>query len=770
MRHFQPPRVWFSAAIAFVALVVSGCAGLRLPRIDPTGERVFVAAQNQVPPVGNPLAPPVFTDPVFPQPALTNAAPVLAAPGLAAAPVGVAIPPIPQDTLSITPERILAPVGSEVILKAGVCMPSQYLLTDTKIEWLIARESAGEFVSLGGRGYLRKALLPWNQPQKVDNQYAVGYSAKVPLRITRGTANPADDVQIEPGEAWASITSPIEGVSHITAVAPEIEAWNGRRASATIYWVDVLWTFPPSAVTAGGSQVLSTMVRRQTDGTPLAGWLVRYEVVDSGAPQDDRSRQVVEVATDAEGRASIDVTPTGGAGTTSQIGIQLVRPRNSGGTSAPRLVVAHGTTTIRWTGNDYLPPAGNFGNQTPTENNSTTPFVPTPAPPTFTSQPSLELEIRDNNTGIAVGGQARFEVIVHNRGNAPATDVVLTDSFDPGFRHLGDQYGTHEIRKPLAPTLAAGQSLTDYISFEVVRDGQLCHEVTVTCNEGSQAQKRACINVLAAPPQKRIGLTVTKNGPRQHSVGETALFTLSIKNDGEVPLTNLEVIDEYDPEFRARPVKEGYRLVNDRIVWAIPRLEVGDTIQLDVECQCLAPSAKACSTVQVSADTGTAAGVISKADNHCMEILPARNAVSQSDALPGSNLSTDDLLPATGTLQLSISALSGDTVQTGTVVRYEIVVRNPISTPDNDVQLSITFPPGMTPDVDNAPNNAFVRATVQGNVLRFDKILEIHGVERLKFDVQATASRPGVGRVAAQVTSRRLVQPLQKSVPVEMIH
>ena len=412
-------------ALAIIMSVIAGCAGFRCPRIDPSGERLFICPRDQVTPVAgstNPLAPPVYTDPVFPQPPLPGA---VNAGGL--------VPPVPQDRLRITPGRVLAPVGSEVIVRAGLCTRENYLLTDSKIEWLLSREDVGEFVELGGRGWCKDPWLPWNKPKKIDNQYAVGYTAKVPLSITRGTANTTDDVNIQPGEAWASITSPVEGVSRITAVAPEIAEWANRRAQATIYWVDVQWTFPPTAVTAGGGQVLTTTVLRQTDGTPLEGWLVRYEVADGGGSlRGDQSGQVVEVPTDAQGRASIDVTPTGSAGSTTRINAQLIRPAGFGGSSAPRLDIASSSTLINWTDGDYVPPPDDLGDVVPPTafpGGGTTPIQPptNPVVPLVTPDraqlgPRLEVEIYDPAPAdIRVGGEPRFEIVLRNTGDAPAT-------------------------------------------------------------------------------------------------------------------------------------------------------------------------------------------------------------------------------------------------------------------------------------------------------------------------------------------------------------
>ena len=133
-------------ALAVCALVAGGCAGL--PRIDPTGERVFVWPSNQAPAVaptiGNVQAPPVYTDPIFPQPSLVPT------PGYPS----FTTPQVPQDTLTISPQRVLAPVGTEVLLKTGLCTRDHYLLTSARIDWMIARESAGEFISIGGRGLL----------------------------------------------------------------------------------------------------------------------------------------------------------------------------------------------------------------------------------------------------------------------------------------------------------------------------------------------------------------------------------------------------------------------------------------------------------------------------------------------------------------------------------------------------------------------------------------------------------------------------------------
>ncbi len=766
-------RVSLLTALSLCTLVVAGCAGL--PRIDPSGERIFIWPRNQVPAVGpattNALAPPVFTDPVFPLPN----------PIAAGQPIVGMLPAVPQDRLTLTPDRVLAPVGSEVILKAGFCTRDNYLLTDSKIEWLLARDTVGEFVSLGGRGWKRNPLLPWNKPKKIDNQYATGYTARVPLRITRGTADPSDDVQVEPGEAWASVTSPVEGTTRITAVAPEIETWANRRATATIYWVDVQWTFPPATVTAGGSQVLTTTVRRHTDGTPIEGWLVRYEVTDgTGALRGSDTGQVVEVPTDAQGRASIDVTPTGSVGATTQITTQIVRPERFQGSNAPRLVIANGASTISWTngGTDYLPPPDDLGSPLPTTpipgQGSPAPIVPTPA---TRRGPKLELEVYTNDSQTHVGQPARFEVVIRNTGDATATGVRLNDSFDEGLFHQNDLQRILNIEKPIND-ITAGDSYSEFLTFEVRQAGRLCQNFTVTYTGGS-AQKKACIE--ASQPQQQQQpqgrLQVNKQGPRQRNVGETAQFTLSIKNVGEAPLTNIEIVDTYDRELLPKPFP-GSQIRDGSLFWTIPRLAVNETKTFNVECQCVAPKLEVCSTVSVSADTGTIA--ITQADKACTEIRPRLpDVIPPATQAPGGDV-LPDVAPSaggaaaspieTGGLRMELIAFSNP-VRAGARTTFQIVISNRGATFEQQVQLRVLFPPELTPDVTAIRNDANVQARFNNSngELLFEPIKEMRPTERLEFVIPTNANQQGAPNVTAELISKDMPQAIQRTKRIEII-
>lgn len=772
----QPERPLTKVALALCAVLASGCTCL--PRIDPSGERCFIwpnrqqQVQQQVvlpPGTGNITAPPVVTDPIFPAPPAVTPNVV---PGVAAPPP---VPSVPFETLSMTPDRVLAPVGSEVILKTGICTREQHLLTCQQVDWLLAREGTGQLVAIGGRGWCADPVLPWNKGKKVDNNYGIGYTAHVDYTIDRGTEDTTDDVEIVSGQGWASITSPVEGTSHITAVAKAVTGWPERRAIGTIYWVDVQWEFPPATISSSGSQVLSTIVRRQTDGTPLPGWVVRYEVLEGGGMlTGGPSNQTVEIVTGADGRASVEVTPIGGSGNTTRLALQLVRPAEVLPGNMPRLVVANGASTITWNGgNSYLPPADNLGGTIPTQpipgtSGSTQPATPiTPSPPAIQpstpKQPNLDLEIRGNDTG-QIGGEARFEVIIRNTGDAPATGLVINDRFDAGLRHPGDNLGTRTIDKRLSVAIEPGQSHTEFITFEIVGAGKLCHDVAVRCAEGSEAAKRACIDVPLPDVTQQPGMEVRKDGPRLATVGETALFTLSVKNTGAVPLTDIEVLDEYDSVLAARPRTDGYTTVpqgdgRSRFVWRIPRLEVGTVQRFEVDAECRAPKQRACSIASVTAQGG--GETVPSADEHCMEIVESR--------APGAGGPADVMPPASGGaggLRLSISPYNRKPI-VGSRATYQFFVENGSSTPDEQVQLRVSFPPELVPDM--ATVQADVGHQLVGNELQFNPVTMIRANERLSFTVTASVLKAGIVNVTASAVSAKFPAGVQKTEPVEIV-
>lgn len=252
----------------------------------------------------------------------------------------------------LSPQRIVAPVGGEVVLLSGICGTDGYLQMNQKLEWMLAPDSVGTFIQVGDDdpGLLQRWARAKVKAEKLDPSYAIGMTSTKRTLITRGNLDNRDDVQLEKGQTWITISSPTEGTSHVTVLAPESECWDQRKATATIYWIDARWQFPGSEVVTAGQPVnLTTRVTRSEGTLPARGWKVRYEIQQPGMATfaGTNSETEIEAIVDDSGNASVQVVPNPGTSGTTAINMQVIRP---GGESdnLPTMTLGSGQTFVTW--------------------------------------------------------------------------------------------------------------------------------------------------------------------------------------------------------------------------------------------------------------------------------------------------------------------------------------------------------------------------------------------------------------------------------------
>jgi hypothetical protein len=88
-----------------------------------------------------------------------------------------------------------------------------------KVEWTIAPTSVGYFIQAGESGPLDWMHHVSYRTRKIDNTFAVSATSAKFIMLNRGTPTPSDDVPILRGQAWATVSSPTEGTTFVTAVA-----------------------------------------------------------------------------------------------------------------------------------------------------------------------------------------------------------------------------------------------------------------------------------------------------------------------------------------------------------------------------------------------------------------------------------------------------------------------------------------------------------------------------------------------------------------------
>jgi len=746
------------------AVVLAGCAECRWPRIDATGERVFV------PPAESPN--PRYTE----------------------LPAGQ-LPSDPVELL-LAPRVTVAPVGSEVVLLAGVAGSDNYLRMNERVEWAISGGSVGQFVEIEKGTYWDYLVGDFTRPRIASPTYAVGSTSRRSLRLTRGTPTPSDDVFVKEGQTWITVTSPVEGSTYVTAFAREVYGWDRHKQGAIIHWVDAQWRFPPPAIVpAGGRQVLTTTVTRQSDQCPSAGYRVRYTIsggplagfAPSGAP-------TVDVETNAAGQASAEIVQQQPAAGTSVVAIQVIRPSPIGAPAGMGLVLGAGSTVVTWSapstpGPTFPPGAGPA--IPPPAGSVTPPSAGRAFPPgTFPGVPGAPAGLEVKITGperATVGEKVRFDITITNRGPTTATGLSIIDKFDQGL--VNEQAKQrNEIRSLWNEDLPPGVAADLYVEFLVAKAGRLCHNVEVTGRGGLRGAAQRCVTAVEAgvkpppgpfgqPPSTSPGAagrlsvrTIAKPGTAEvgdnaariesAAVGQRVLLEIDVTNGGLQPLTNVKVTATLDPSLRphfvtelepaARPpfAKEGYHREPSGYSWTLARLAPGETQPFGIVCECTLPAPQAYVQAQVTSDQG-----VQGQDSVLLPIREGAGPTPGTSGMPGPAGA-----PGASALDVTVKTLH-EPVAVSRELTYIVRVDNsgPNAVEERQVTVSVQIPPEMI--LVRIGTSGPTQPEFSGQTVTFAPASRLAPGETLEYRVRVQAKKPGTVRIQAGVTSQSVRMP-----------
>ncbi|MEX2025766.1 MAG: hypothetical protein WEH44_00675, partial [Pirellulaceae bacterium] len=359
----------------------------------------------------------------------------------------------------------------------------------------------GKETHTGFTSYLR------GSPQKLGINYVRAYTSSIAQTVDRGTPSPLDDVSLGKGQSWISVTSPTEGTTHVTVWAPKEKDWERRRTTARIHWVDAKWTFPPPQIARFGQPARLTTRIMRSNGAPVAGWIVRYDVLDGPeATFGGGGQKSIAPTTGADGTTTVELLPNTTTPGITQVRVQIVRP-STGRDGLADMVVGQGLTSVTW------------------------------------SAPGLQIRASGPES-VPIDGTASYRVEVINSGDMVARDVRL--SFIP------PRSVTVLSSSPQASPL--GQTL-------VWRLGDMRPHTTtvvqINCRPTMVADIRALFRaesaerlVSEAAVSTRVfasALLVKMTGPETAEVGQTAQFQIELTNTSRTAMTNLRVRDTYDP-------------------------------------------------------------------------------------------------------------------------------------------------------------------------------------------------------------------------------
>lgn len=403
--------------------------------------------------------------------------------------------------LEVRPLEATNQVRTQHVLLATIYDENNNPVRNRRVEWLV--EGAGNILEVDESGFLP------GRGYKVGPKYAVSYTSRNQHKLTRGTETPSDDFMVNPGQSWCVITSASEGDTYVTVYAPEIYNWDKRRVTVNVRWADVSWEFPPPAQARGGAEhVFTTKVFKATDRQPLAGYRVRYKILDGPAAYFLPSRTTEFVATsDLSGNAQAAIAqPTPGFGV-NRVSVEIIRPPDPTAPSGSGIPIAKGETSIEW-----LAPAVQLGHT---------------GPPVAL----LDQDVVYNTT-------------VTNTGRSESRSQTVAIPIPEGLQFLRSNPPAFVEGKQLVFALGilpAGATHNIQTVFKAIRPGNVTCCAQLQTEEGQRDEKCATTQITTA------ALRVSLTGPATGLVNMPVNYQITVTNPGPVNLPKVGLKVSFDP-------------------------------------------------------------------------------------------------------------------------------------------------------------------------------------------------------------------------------
>ena len=164
-------------------------------------------------------------------------------------------------------------------------------------------------------------------------------------------------------------------------------------------------------------------------------------------------------------------------------------------------------------------------------------------------KPDFSIEKIAINSTISLGDVAVFEIIIQNTGIVNLTDVVIRELqydgliYDHYENNLG--YWTYSnLTWKLDGILKPGEFASFYVVFNTTTNGTFYNTIHASTNETGIKNTTEQIVVIE---NRTANLTVAKIAlNRTVKAGEITIFEIIVKNNGEIDLDNVFIIENYD--------------------------------------------------------------------------------------------------------------------------------------------------------------------------------------------------------------------------------
>jgi hypothetical protein len=248
-------------------------------------------------------------------------------------------------------------------------------------------------------------------------------------------------------------------------------------------------------------------------------------------------------------------------------------------------------------------------------------------------------------------------------------------------------------------------------------------------------------------------VVIKQTGPARQRVGETALFTIEVTNQGRQAIENVEIANHFETTLRPlRATEDSSWLSGGALGWKIPQLEPGKTLRRSIEFTCLRETPRSCNRVTV---TGT--GLAAVAEEACLEIAGPESEAAAAAATAESQTP----------LEVTV-AETADPVKVGSDTTYQILLANKDAQSVFDVTLTITY--GDQLRFEGAASPLPERPKILPGEIRFPAAREIRSGENpLSFELRFKGVAPGTAKLRIEVGSRGQTRPVTSEQTTEVL-
>ncbi len=387
---------------------------------------------------------------------------------------------------------VVAP-GGRAVLHAKVTDEDGDPVRGARVEWLLSEGSVGTILD-------------------IDEEGGIGDDAERESSSYAYTETDSD------GTTWISVTSPMVGASHVVAYCPDVADWDRQTAFTSVNWEDVAITVSEGgAARTGSSQPVSVHVVRASDGRPLEGYQVSFEIVSGPAATLGKSGKTsLATETDAQGWAKTTVVQKAPAKGENVVLTRVVKPADEE-CCKPPVLLGEWKTPLRWV---------------------------SPAIGIAKSAPATAV----------VGETFRYDIVVQAGGDTASRGVTVTDTLPKGLAYVSSAPAAKVSGRSLSWSLgdmAAGTRKTITVDVRAERTGKFHNCAQVAAEKGSLKAEDCADTVVTAP-----NLALKKTATPKVLKCEPIEYTFTVTNSGDAVAKDVRIVDQLPKGLRTKDGKD----------------------------------------------------------------------------------------------------------------------------------------------------------------------------------------------------------------------